>query len=150
MEHRHTHTRAELDAKERLKNAGLRITASRIAVLDLLQHSTEPMTHQEVVEILGDSPWNRSTLYRNLVDLTDAGLVRKTVIAGLMRFEPSGRNNGCGDHAHFVCSDCGEVTHLEGVTVRLEGGERPRAVTAGKIEVQLRGRCDRCDDATVV
>jgi Fur family ferric uptake transcriptional regulator len=145
--HPHASHRVDTNVRDRLRDAGLRVTASRIAVLELLQAHPEPMTHQEVVEAFGESPWNRSTLYRNLIDLTDAGLARKTVIAGLMRFEPTGRNNGCGDHAHFVCSDCGEVTHLDGVVVRLEGGAQPRAVRSGAIEVQLRGRCDRCDSA---
>jgi Fur family ferric uptake transcriptional regulator len=133
------------DHATRLKQAGLRVTASRLAVLDLLARGAEPLSHPDVVEAIGEQTWNRSTLYRNLIDLADAGLLRRTVIAGVTRFEPSGRDNGCGDHAHFVCSDCGEVTHLDGVTVRIEGEARPKALATGHIEVQLRGRCDACD-----
>jgi Fur family ferric uptake transcriptional regulator len=137
---------AEIDPKARLQAAGLRVTASRIAVLELLSASAEPMTHQEVATHFEQSAWNRSTLYRNLIDLTDAGLLRKTVIAGLMRFEPSNRHGGCSDHAHFVCSECGDVTHLEGVAIEVVGHGGPRAIAAGDIEVQLRGRCDPCAD----
>lgn len=134
----------ETSSKHRLKHAGLRVTASRLAVLDHLVAAVEPRTHQEVVDFLGESPWNRSTLYRNLIDLTEAGLLRRTVIAGLTRFEPADRDGGCSDHAHFVCSECGEVIHLDGVTIKVIGSDGPRAIRSGAIEVQLRGCCDVC------
>ncbi len=134
----------ETALRARLQAAGLRVTASRVAVMELLAASEAPLTHQEVAQHLGDSTWNRSTLYRNLIDLTDAGLLRKTVIAGLMRFEPANRHGGCSDHAHFVCSECGDVTHLEGVAIEVVGHGGPRAIATGDVEVQLRGRCDPC------
>jgi len=129
-----------------LRQAGLRVTASRLAVLELLERAREPMTHHDVVERLQGSPWNRSTLYRNLIDLTDAGLLGKTEIAGLMRFERLGRENACAGHPHFVCTDCGTVTHLDDVIVKVEG-HGPRSVASGNVEVQLRGRCDGCTTA---
>ena len=131
-----------------LRARGLRVTASRLAVLDLIEASEEPLAHHEVCEKLHDSPWNRSTLYRNLIDLTEAGILVKTEIGGVMRFQRAGRQNACAEHPHFVCTDCGTVTHLDGVVVRvdrLEGaGASPQAVSAGRIEVQLRGLCDGC------
>lgn len=127
-----------------LREHGLRVTASRLAVLELLDATSEPLTHHDVVARLQGSPWNRSTLYRNLIDLTDAGLLLKSEIGGLMRFERAGRQNACAEHPHFVCTDCGTVTHLDAVTVHFEG-RGPQAVSAGRIEVQLRGRCDDCN-----
>lgn len=131
-----------------LRARGLRVTASRLAVLDLVEASEEPLAHHEVCDKLHDSPWNRSTLYRNLIDLTEAGILVKTEIGGVMRFQRAGRQNACAEHPHFVCTDCGTVTHLDGVVVRvdrLEGASAgPQAVADGRIEVQLRGRCDTC------
>ena len=127
-----------------LRARGLRVTASRLAVLDLLDHSDEPLTHHDVVEHFQKSPWNRSTLYRNLIDLTDAGLLLKSEIGGLARFERAGRMNACAEHPHFVCTDCGTVSHLESVSVHFEG-RGPSAVMSGHVAVQLRGRCDDCD-----
>jgi Fur family ferric uptake transcriptional regulator len=127
-----------------LRDRGLRVTASRLAVLRLLETSAAPLTHQEVVDYFKDSPWNRSTLYRNLVDLTEVGLLTKSEIGGLMRFERAGRDNACTEHPHFVCTDCGTVTHLDTVTVHIQG-TGPQAVAEGRIEVQLRGRCDACN-----
>jgi Fur family ferric uptake transcriptional regulator len=128
----------------RLKAAGLRVTASRVAVLDLLTQAPEPMSHPDVVDAINEATWNRSTLYRNLIDLADAGLLRRSLINGVTRFEPGDRANACADHAHFVCTDCGGVSHLDGVVIRIEGEPGPRALYAGPLEVQLRGRCDSC------
>lgn len=127
-----------------IRAAGLRVTASRLAVLERLDHSREPLTHHEVVEQLRAGPWNRSTLYRNLIDLTEAGLAQKTSIGGLMRFERAGRTDPCAAHPHFVCTDCGEVQHLAGVVVRVEGKAGPHAVATGDVEIQLRGVCNDC------
>lgn len=132
------------DVRRALRAAGLRVTASRVAVLRLLATATRPLTHQDVVDALMDNPWNRSTLYRNLIDLAETGLARRTVFGGLARFEMSGRANSCTEHPHFVCTECGGVSHLEGVLVRVEGQDVPGSVSNGRYEVQLRGRCDAC------
>ncbi len=132
------------DIRRTLRAAGLRVTASRVAVLRLLATATRPLTHQDVVDALVDNPWNRSTLYRNLIDLADTDIARRTVFGGLARFELMGRANSCTEHPHFVCTECGEVSHLEGVRVRIEGQELPDSVSKGEYEVQLRGRCDGC------
>lgn len=131
-----------------LRDAGLRVTASRLAVLDLVEGSDEPLAHHDVCDRFHDSPWNRSTLYRNLIDLTEVGLLTKTEIGGVMRFQRSGRENACAEHPHFVCTNCSTVTHLDGVVVRVDrvegAAQGPAAVSQGKIEVQLRGLCDAC------
>jgi len=127
-----------------LRERGLRVTASRLAVLELLERSVEPLTHQEVVDRLKTSSWNRSTLYRNLIDLTEVGLLQKSEIGGLARFERTGKTGACAEHPHFVCTDCGTVSHLESVTVIFEG-RGPAAVMAGQVAVQLRGKCDACE-----
>jgi Fur family ferric uptake transcriptional regulator len=126
-----------------VRERGLRVTASRLAVLELLERSADPLTHHEVVDRLKTSSWNRSTLYRNLIDLTEVGLLQKSEIGGLARFERSGKTGACAEHPHFVCTDCGTVSHLESVTVLFEG-RGPTAVMSGQVAVQLRGKCDDC------
>lgn len=135
------------DIRSTLRSQGLRVTASRVAVLRLLVRAARPLTHQDVVDALVEHPWNRSTLYRNLIDLAEVGLARRTVFGGLARFELIGRSNSCTEHPHFVCTACGGVSHLEGVLVRVEGQGVPEAVAHGHYEVQLRGRCDGCEPA---
>jgi Fur family ferric uptake transcriptional regulator len=149
---RHAHSREHDDARVELEPGsmharstlmrarGLRVTASRLAVLDLVETSEEPLTHHEVCDKLVDTPWNRSTLYRNLVDMTDVGILVKTEIGGVMRFQRAGHENACAEHPHFVCTDCGNVSCLPKSSVTLHAG----ATNGGAVEVQLRGRCGGC------
>ena len=58
-----------------IRAAGLRNTQSRMAVLGLLRRSMRPLTHGEVVEHFSKKCWDRATLYRNLVDMAEAGLL---------------------------------------------------------------------------
>lgn len=141
------HPGREADRAALVRQHGLRATASRVAVLRLLEGAMSPMSHQEVCEALADAPWNRSTLYRNLLDLTDVGLLARTEIGGIMRFQREGARNACTDHPHFVCSECGDVAHLDGVVVTVApepGAEGPSALREGAVEIQLRGLCDLC------
>ena len=129
-----------------IRGAGLRATASRIAVLGFLHTSHRPVSHAEVVEELKEFTWDRSTLYRNLVDLYEAGLVRRSEVGDrTWRFEIA-CDHGHPDHvAHFLCRDCGYIACLPELVVSPKGAdELPLALTRGDIEVQVLGSCDTC------
>ena len=132
-----------------IRGAGLRATASRVAVLGVLHVERRPMSHSEVVQALSGNTWDRSTLYRNLMDMAEVGLLRRSELGDrTWRFEVS-CDHGHGDHtAHFLCSDCGAIACLPELEVRAQGGEEvPLALVRGAIEVQILGRCDDCIDA---
>ncbi|MEZ4387093.1 MAG: transcriptional repressor [Candidatus Krumholzibacteriia bacterium] len=129
-----------------LRSAGLRATASRVAVLRLLRGSGRPLSHGEVVRALSDGPWDRSSLYRNLIDLERVGLARRTQLgAPVWRFEDAFSDHGSASHPHLVCSDCGRVVCLPELEVLApESAGFLRATAEGAVEVQLRARCDLC------
>ncbi len=132
-----------------LRGHGLRITPARVAVLRQLQLGRRPLSHAEVVAALADRGWNRATLYRNLVDLVDAGLARKTQLGDrVWRFEAVPSAHSSRTHPHFVCSACGKVFCLPEAAVQVvDPGDAPRAVRENEIEVQVRGVCDGCRGA---
>lgn len=135
------------DLQEILRAAGLRSTAPRLAVLRFLTDLGTPISHAELVEALASEGFDRATLYRNLVDLAESGLVVRTDLGDhVWRYElkRSGASH-VAEHPHFVCTDCGEVSCLPGVAVRITAGdEAPRAVTNHRVAVQLTGRCNAC------
>ncbi|MBU8897932.1 transcriptional repressor [Corallococcus sp. H22C18031201] len=135
------------DLQERIRAAGLRSTAPRVAVLRQLEGATAPMSHADLVESLGDDGYDRVTLYRNLTDLTEAGLVNRADLGDhVWRFElkRAGAEHA-GTHPHFTCTDCGTVACLPDESVRIASARGvPRAVAQRHVEVQLRGLCDRC------
>src|SRR5215831_11394757 len=127
---------------------GLRATPSRLAVLELLRASDSPMSHGDVADRLASQAWDRATIYRNLTDLTEVGLLSRTDVGDhVWRFEvhQEGLRGHQNEHPHFMCTDCGEVSCLRGVNIRISAAPGvPRALSAKNVEVQLKGLCDRC------
>jgi len=139
------------DLKQTLRTAGLRATSARAAVLQCLIEASAPLTHADVCERIAAQGYDRATLYRNLMDLTDVGLaVRIDHGDHLWRFELVGRKQSGGEshneaHPHFVCSGCGEVRCLpeEAVDVKPVRG-LPRSLKQKNVEIQIRGLCNEC------
>lgn len=139
------------DLKARLREAGLRATASRSAVLECMTAAQGPLTHADVCERLAESGFDRATVYRNLADLTDSGLLRRSDLGDhLWRFELSKPADAHDEHAsevhpHFVCTECGAVACLPdgAVTVAAVRGA-PRSLKLGKVDIQVRGACNDC------
>jgi Fur family ferric uptake transcriptional regulator len=135
------------DYQERLRTAGLRSTSPRVAVLRELEAAAAPLSHADLVESLGDEGYDRVTIYRNLTDLTEAGLVVRADLGDhVWRFELKRQDKSHQrTHPHFTCTDCGTVTCLPSEAVRLTSAKgAPRAVAARSVDIQLRGLCDRC------
>ena len=134
------------DQRARLRAAGLRATAPRVAVLRCLATQDRPLTHAEIMTAIG-TDWDRATVYRNHADLTRAELVRRYAVGDqVWRFESAHGHDHTGPgHAHFVCVECGDVQCIEDVKVQVPRSPAvPRAVRAPDLEIQLKGRCDAC------
>ena len=132
-----------------IRTAGLRSTSPRVAVLEHMQAATTPLSHAEIFDALEDKGFDRATIYRNLIDLTEAGLLSRTDVGDhVWRFElrqEGQRGRSQKEHPHFMCTDCGEVSCLPGVSVRISPSpSAPRVLSAKTVEVQLKGLCDRC------
>lgn len=134
------------DARDALRAAGLRSTTSRVTVLQLVSAAGKPMSHADVSEVLVPQGYDKSTLYRCLVELADAGLLAR-LDAGdhAWRFERKGTEHASGDHPHFVCVDCGQVTCLTDVEIKIAPPKGNKASGLGDItEVFLKGHCKEC------
>lgn len=134
------------DLKTTIRKAGLRSTAPRLAVLKKLLVAVTPVSHGELVDQLSDEGMDRTTVYRNLVDLTDVGLVQRTDLGDhVWRFELKRDKGDDARHPHFTCSECGQVACLPEVTLKVKAGKGvPRSLLKQKVEIQLRGKCDDC------
>lgn len=141
--------RADVEqARATIRGAGLRSTGPRLAVLQRLEVARTPVSHAELFADLASSGFDRATIYRNLIDLTQAGLVTRTDLGDhVWRFErkrPATKADE-GEHPHFMCTDCGTVACLPGVRVRIKPGPGSSAsVLRRAVSIQLKGQCDRC------
>ena len=131
--------------RARIRATGLRSTSARIAVLQHLQSATAPLTHAEIAEILVPLGYDKATVYRNLIDLTDAGIVSRSELGDhVWRFEVRGEGDEHGgEHPHFVCVSCGTVTCLGDVKIT-PTKKKEWAENADISEVLLKGHCTNC------
>ncbi|MCL2625991.1 MAG: transcriptional repressor [Cystobacterineae bacterium] len=146
--------------REALRRAGLRATLARLAVLKVLMDTRSPVSHAELVTALEGCEFDRATLYRNLMDLTEAGLLERIDLGDhIWRFElrvlegekPQGRRREKvqerkgNSHPHFACTDCGQVSCLPEVTFKARAAFKvPKALSEQRVSVQIRGQCDDC------
>ena len=130
-----------------LRAAGLRSTGPRVAVLRFLQSTGAPASHAELYDAVASAGFDKATLYRNLIDLADVGLLKRTDLGDhVWRFElKSAGKNHSAEHPHFVCRDCGVVSCLPGVAVKIvPTTDAPRVLGGKDVEVHLKGLCDAC------
>jgi Fur family ferric uptake transcriptional regulator len=138
------------DRKTTLRTSGLRSTAPRLAVLRELEAAESPCSHAELADKLVLEGFDRATVYRNLIDLTEAGLVQRSDHGDhIWRFEllraETHRGGGPHPHPHFVCTECGTVSCLPESAIRISASRgTPRALERRAVEVQLKGACDVC------
>jgi Fur family transcriptional regulator, peroxide stress response regulator len=128
--------------KRSLAGSRLRITPQRYAVMAFLtKHGGHP-TAAEIFEAVNrfDPRSSRATIYNNLRDLVQAGLVREVAVEGrAARFDVKGSR-----HHHFICDRCGNVEDIDWYDV-----PRPIPMSLGKrvlreYELIFRGLCTKC------
>lgn len=136
------------EIRHRIHEAGLRVTAPRVAVLDLLAKSSHPLSHREVVDALDNSEWDRATLFRNLQKLVEARLAQVASRAGgITRYELwKDQEASAHIHPHFACKDCGTVSCLHDAEFTAPSDPSWRAAVLDA-ELQVVGRCPDCRSA---
>jgi Fur family peroxide stress response transcriptional regulator len=128
--------------KQTLEASGLRCTPQRYGVMAFLIEHTGHPTAAEVFEALNrlDPRSSRATIYNNLRDLVEAGLVREVAVEGrAARFDAKGLR-----HHHFICDRCGTVEDVDWFNV-----PKPPAASLGdrilrECELIVRGLCANC------
>ena len=128
--------------KRCLTGSSLRSTPQRYAVMAFLMKQAGHPTAAEIFEAVNrvDPRSSRATIYNNLRDLVQAGLVREVAVEGrAARFDVKGIL-----HHHFICDRCGSVEDLDWYEV-----PRPAAASLGKrllreCELIFRGLCTKC------
>lgn len=80
--------------------------------------------------------------------LPPSGLARRTELGDhAWRFEvqAEGGAHSAASHPHFLCSEGGDVVCLPDESVHVTAArDAPRALRKSGVEIQIRGRWDRC------
>ncbi|PFG43153.1 Fur family ferric uptake transcriptional regulator [Isoptericola jiangsuensis] len=136
--------RTTIDARQMLREASLRVTRPRIAVLE----SVHGLPHADTDSIIADvrralPEVSHQTVYDSLRVLSTAGIVRKIQPAGsVARYETRVGDN----HHHVVCRVCGVVEDVDcavGETVCLAPSD-DHGFRIDEAEVVYWGLCPAC------
>ncbi|PZG46873.1 transcriptional repressor [Spongiactinospora gelatinilytica] len=129
---------------DRLRDAGLRVTAARLAIMQTVRdgdHLDVDAIHQRVHERVGRV--SLQAVYDSLAALHSAGLVRKIEPMG----SPARYEGRVGDnHHHLVCRRCGAMTDVDCVA-----GQAPcldpvdaAGYLVDEADITFWGVCPRC------
>jgi Fur family ferric uptake transcriptional regulator len=134
---------------QEIRNAGLKVTAPRVKILELLERSDEQhVSAEDVYKMLlaANEDIGLATVYRVLTQFEEAGLVEKHHFEdGYSVFE---LNKG-EHHDHIVCVTCGRVEEFVDDTI--ENRQKKIADELGfqisEHELVIYGKCldDNCD-----
>lgn len=133
------------EVRSTLREAGLRATPCRVAVVQYLSAAVSPASHHETCQELESRGFDKSTIFRTLNDLAESGLARRMELGDhVWRYELSqGENissNASAIHPHLLCTDCGSITCLSHDEVQVS-----IVAAIGDIrEVLLKGHCRQC------
>ncbi|AFL88054.1 Fe2+/Zn2+ uptake regulation protein [Terriglobus roseus DSM 18391] len=130
------------EIRHRLDAHGVKFTPQRYCLMAFLMENEGHPTAAEIFDGVNrlDPRSSRATVYRNLKDMVEAGLVREVAVEGRSaRFDAKGI-----PHHHFICDKCGGVENMTWFDV-----PRPPAGAVGdrvvrEYELILRGLCSSC------
>lgn len=141
----HIEARVLVDA---LKDAGLRITAPRRAMCEILaashdEHHTAASLLDRVNHLVG-AEVAPSTIYRTIDVLESAGLLHHIHLGhgpGVVHL-----SDGSHFHHHLVCESCGEAVDvpIEEVEAALQSVAEAHGFVMGSVHFALVGRCSSC------
>lgn len=102
--------------ESRLRDAGVRVTPHRLAVMAVLDRAGREGAHLLAVEVTERSREilgrvSPQTVYDCLDALVEAGLARRVALPGVpVRFE----SLSTGEHEHLACSRCERLVNIVG------------------------------------
>ena len=143
------------DQVHRLRDARIKVTRIRIAILDLVAAQRRHMTADEITAALKQSgvPADRVTVYRNLDRMIHEGLVVATCQPGKAMRVGACLKPDAAHHHHIVCERCGRVEETDGCPVQDHWDELKQQVRnasgfslTGHI-TQYHGICPSCRSA---
>ena len=133
------------EARGVLKQYGLRATAPRLAVLQVLEASDRPLSHSEVVDLLDGFDCDPATIFRNLVKLKEAGVSPVVSrVDGIDRYVYGPGHDSGHQHPHFSCDDCGQLTCLPMGLTNATALDGRWAKAIEDATIQFRGQCPDC------
>lgn len=132
-----------MNAVDILRGKGLKKTAQRIMLINILQKRDISLTESEIKSEMGDL-YDRITFYRTVQTLLDAGIIHRITVDNItVKYVLNHLDHEhSGNHIHFFCRVCHSVACLEDIP--LPEYRIPKGYAAEECEVLIKGMCDKC------
>lgn len=99
------------DCKKELRSLALKATPARVAVMQLFENSSEPLTVQTIIDFLRNRQIeiDPATAFRMVNTFTQKGITKQIQFyEGKYRYELSSKE----DHHHLICQICGTIEDI--------------------------------------
>lgn len=125
-----------------LKKNNLKITKTRLAVLNILQKSPKPLNHSEIMGLLdSEQNWDRVTIYRTLGEFEEKKLIKSLLSSDrITYFEFS---ETFDHHAHIFCESCGKMECLKESMFQFSLKDSV-GYSLNSVEILVKGICKDC------
>ena len=132
--------------KELLRANKLKVTQSRLRVLEILSGKNSAVSQPELEKLLGKET-DRVTLYRILSSFEEKGILHKVFdLNGTATYATCSshctEHHHHDQHVHFICSACNSVICLEEIS--LPKINIPQNFALQSIAVNAIGLCENC------
>jgi Fur family ferric uptake transcriptional regulator len=131
------------EARTRIRQARMRITKPRLAIIESLHRHEGPISIERIHQELGAKVCDLVTVYRCLAAFEQLGMVRRSYLHnGTCLYELT---LGTPRHYHIICKACGTTDRVDYFPV--EGVERmlqDRGYTQVSHVVEFFGVCPQC------
>ncbi|MCI5059110.1 MAG: transcriptional repressor [Flavobacteriales bacterium] len=139
-------THIETHANELLKSHGLRVTAPRIAVIEVFEQRDYALSHADLEKVLSGKI-DRVTVYRTLNAFEASGIVHKVLDdGGVLKYalcvEQCNSDSHVHNHVHFKCKVCETSECL--VDVKIPAFSIPAGYELQESNVLMSGVCANC------
>ena len=132
-----------MDINKILTESGLKCTAQRRQVIDILNKADAPLTAENIYE--KSTNISLSTVYRITEKLAEKGIVTKNTIRDSDKYYYAMADN---KHRHYaICLGCGGMKYVDICPVH-DLKIDDFTVTGHKLEIY--GYCDKCDGRAAV
>lgn len=131
-----------------MRDAGIRVTGPRRAIAQVLERAAEHLDVDEIADLAKaiDPSVHRATVYRTLGLLKTVGLVDELDLLHLRGDRHYYEIRTGSEHAHVICTRCGEVLEPQGELIdafrtRIS---RETGYQVNYIRMEISGLCARC------
>lgn len=141
----------ENNSRQLLRNYGLKVTGTRLQVLEILMNSPVALSHSDIISKIDDHAVDKVTLYRTLNAFTECGLAHKVATENrnwlyALHFHNGEETATSDDHPHFICDRCKRIYCLPSETVALNPViHKEQGFVITSHEYRMHGLCPECN-----